>query len=387
MPDTQILFDELQSAARADGAAALALLAEHLRNEKQYHELFDARLIEARSRSGLPVVLTGSLDDLPEPVRTQMEEAYLAACREVGGLLLADERIREAWMYLRPVGEKAEVAAALGKLPRDTENYEQLIEVALYEGVWPRLGFEYVLEHYGTCNAITLFDGQMHSRPLKDRQEVAGLLVRHLHGELLRNLKGDIERREGKEPTATGPAGGEIASLIATRPELFENDNYHVDTTHLGSVVRFAVVCEDRDTLQMALDLTEYGRRLSPQYQFAGQEPFADTYPAYALFFQALLGQNTDEALAYFRERARAAEDNGPAEVFISLLARMGRNQEAFDASIELIKSDQRVSGFAPSALELASRAGCYDRWMEVCRERGDALGFTAGLIARNGAN
>jgi len=381
MPDTQTLFDELQTVAAKDGAAALARLAEHLKAEKQYHELFDARLLEARAALGLPVVLTGSLDDLPEPIRTKMEDAYLAACREVGGALLADERIREAWMYLRPVGEKAEVAQALAKLPRETENYEQIIEVALYEGVCPRLGFEYVLTHYGTCNAITLFDGQMHSRPLKDRQEVAALLVGHLHTELMRNLKGDIERREGTEPADT-----EIAPLVAARPEIFENDNYHIDTTHLASVARFAVICDDRVALTQALDLTEYGRRLSSQYHFAGQEPFADTYPAYALFYQALLGENADAAIAYFRERAVAAEDNGPAEVLIALLARMGRNQAAFDASIELMKAEQRVSGFAPSPLELASRAGCYDRWMDVCRERGDMLGFTAGLIARNRA-
>ena len=280
-------------------------LTEHLRSEKQYHELFDARLIEARDRCGLPVILSGSLDDLADPARTQMEEAYLAACREVGGLLLAEERIREAWMYLRPVGEKAEVAEALANIPRETENYEQIIEVALYEGVWPRLGFEYVLTHYGTCNAITLFDGQMHQRPLKDRQEVAALLVRHLHGELLRNLKGDIERREGTEP-----AGAEIAPLLATRPEIFENDNYHVDTTHLASVVRFAVVCDDRDALRMALDLTEYGRRLSPQYQFAGQEPFADTYPAYALFLSSVAGRARRRGAGVF-PRARRGRDRG----------------------------------------------------------------------------
>ena len=33
---------------------------------------------------GFPVTLGGSLDDLPEPARTRMEDAYLAACREVG---------------------------------------------------------------------------------------------------------------------------------------------------------------------------------------------------------------------------------------------------------------------------------------------------------------
>ena len=69
--------------------------------------------------------------------------------------------------------------------------------MALYEGACPRLGFEYVLAHYGTCNAITLFDGQMHGRPKSDRQEVAALLINHLHGELLRNVKADIAVAKG----------------------------------------------------------------------------------------------------------------------------------------------------------------------------------------------
>ena len=145
---------------------------------RQYHELFDARLMEARHVQGLPVAVAGSLDDLAEPARTRMEDAYLAACREVGDLFLAAGRVREAWMYLRPVGDRQAVADALAAIPRDAENYEEIIEVALYEGVCPRSGFEYVLAHYGTCNAITLFDGQMHGRPKTDRQQVAALLVR-----------------------------------------------------------------------------------------------------------------------------------------------------------------------------------------------------------------
>ncbi len=379
MVQTQELFDRLQAAADRGGAAeALRDLAVHLRNNGQYHELFDARLMEARNRLGLPVIMTGSLDDLPEPTRTQMEDAYLAACREVGELLLGEERIREAWMYLRPVGERDVVARALAKIPRDTENYEQIIEVALYEGAAPRLGFEYVLSHYGTCNAITLFDGQMQGRPKGDRQDVAALLVSHLHDELLRNVKADIARREGAEP-----AGDSLAALVASRPWLFENDNYHVDTTHLAAVIRFALSCEDPRVLRTALDLTEYGRRLSPQYQFAGQEPFVDTYPAHALFFQGAMGENFDEATRYFRERAAGAEESGPAEVLIALLARAGRNAEAFEAAVELLPPDRRVSGFAPGMLELAKRAGTYDRLMEACRERDDPLGFAAGLVER----
>jgi hypothetical protein len=379
MTQTQTLFDELQAAADHAGIVAIfRRLAEHLRQQEQYHELFDARLMEARHTLGLSVIMTSSLDDLSEPVRTKMEDAYLAACREVGDLLLSHGRVREAWMYLRPVGDRAAVARSLEQIPRDAENYEEIIEVALYEGACPRLGFEYVLAHYGTCNAITLFDGQMHGRPKSDRQEVAALLINHLHGELLRNVKADIAKREGAEPSDAS-----LASLVANRPWLFENDNYHVDTTHLAAVVRFALACDDKQALRTALDLTEYGRRLSSQYKFPGQEPFADTYPAHALFFQGLLGENVDAAVSYFRERADAAEEAGPVEVLIALLARAGRNQEAFDAAVELLGPTVRTTGFAPSMLELARRAGCYDRLMAASRDRDDPLGFTAGLVER----
>jgi hypothetical protein len=379
MTQTQTLFDELQAAADHEGIVAIfRRLAEHLRQQEQYHELFDARLMEARHTLGLSVIMTSSLDDLPEPVRTKMEDAYLAACREVGDLLLSHGRVREAWMYLRPVGDRAAVARSLEQIPRDAENYEEIIEVALYEGACPRLGFEYVLAHYGTCNAITLFDGQMHGRPKSDRQEVAALLINHLHGELLRNVKADIAKREGAEPSDAS-----LATLVANRPWLFENDNYHVDTTHLAAVVRFALACDDKQALRTALDLTEYGRRLSSQYKFPGQEPFADTYPAHALFFQGLLGENVDAAVSYFRERADAAEEAGPVEVLIALLARAGRNQEAFDAAVELLGPTVRTTGFAPSMLELARRAGCYDRLMAASRDRDDPLGFTAGLVER----
>ncbi len=238
------------------------------------------------------------------------------------------------------------------------------------------MGFQYVLEHYGTCNAITLYDGQMHGRPKADRQQVAGLLVEHLHGELLRNVQADIERHEGKAPAETT-----LAALVAQRPWLFENDNYHVDTTHLAAVVRFALACDDPRVLRTALDLTTYGRNLSRQYQFAGQEPFADTYPSHALFFQGVLGGNTDAAVDYFRQQARDSQESGPAEVLVALLARAGQTAAAFEAAAEFLRPDMRTTGFAPSLIELATRAGCYGRLMATCRDRKDALGFAAGLV------
>ncbi len=380
------IFEELQrTASRHNIEAAIAQAAEHLRASEHYHELFDLRLLEARLRLGLPAVLTKSLDDLQEPLRSQMEEEYLKACREAGYLFLNDGRVREAWMYLRPIGEQAEVAAALEKLTPDEENAEQIIEVALHEGVSPRLGFELVLKNYGVCNAISMFDAQMHNRPRSDRQQVASLLVRYLHGELFRSLSEEISRKQGKPPQETT-----IEGLVADRDWLMDNNNYHIDTSHLAAVVRFALVIDDPADLRLAADLTEYGRRLSPLYQYAGQEPFADTYPTHGLFFRALLGEKVEEAIAHFAERAEtlAGENAGgaAAEVYVGLLARLGRNQEALEAAARLL-SNVRVSGFAPSLLELSQRVGSFNRLLEVSRERGDIVSYAMGLAEQHPPN
>lgn len=380
---TEISFDELAEAAASRGlSAATAQLAEHFRRQEQYHELFDLRLLEARLRLGLPAILTKGLDDLEEPLRTQMEDEYLAACREVGHLLLADGRVREAWMYLRPTGDRAEVAAALEKLTPEPDNTEQIIEVALYEGVHPRLGFELVLANYGLCNAITTFDAQMHQRPRGERQEVAAMLVRHLHAELLRNLREQLTKKQGKPPV-----GETISALVAERDWLFDDNEYHIDTSHLAAVVRFALALDDPADLRLALDLTEYGRRLSSLFQYPGQEPFVDTYPAHALFFRALLGEAVDESLDYFRSRAEAMADSdagaAAAEVYVSLLSRLGLLEEALEAAAKYLAA-ARTSGFAPSVLELAQRSGNYRRLREISRERGDLLGFLMGLAEEN---
>src|ERR1700691_1319895 len=93
-------FDELQADLQAEGAdAVLERLAGLFREQRRYHELFDTRLMQSRRRLGVPVILATSLEDLPEPERTAVEEAYLTACREVGWLLWDDGKFREAWLY------------------------------------------------------------------------------------------------------------------------------------------------------------------------------------------------------------------------------------------------------------------------------------------------
>ncbi len=375
------VFDALDAALSEGGVdAAFQSLVDKLRSDKNYHEMFDARLMESRYRLGLPIILTSNLDDLEDPQRTRLEDAYLEACKEVGRLLLEEGRLREAWMYLRPVGDKALLAEALEKTEPNEETLEELIEVAVQEGVAPRRGFEFVLENYGICNAITMFEGGMHERPRQDQQEVVALLVNRLHEELLDNLKAEVVRQEGAEPAETT-----IAALVGDRDWLFQDDAYHIDTSHLHSVTRFARLIDDEKALRLALDLTEYGRRLGQQYQYETEEPFADTYVSHALFFSAKLGEQVDEALAYFRDKATSLaideHGSGPAEIYVALLSVQGKHQEALDAAAEFIPPGVPTSGFAPTLFELARGANAFGRLSEICRQRNDPLGYTAGLV------
>ena len=377
-------FDELQADLQAEGAdAVLERLAGLFREQRRYHELFDTRLMQSRHRLGLPVILATSLEDLPEPERTAVEEAYLTACREVGWLLWDDGKFREAWLYLRPLGENATVAAALGKVEPDEANVGELIQLALHEGVAPTRGLEWILQHYGTCNAVTAFDSEMGRFRRTQQQDGAALMIRHVHAELLTNVRSDVARRKPDDGSVAAPT---LTALVAGHPEIFDENNYHVDTSHLSATVRFARIVEDPDVLELAWELTEYGRRLGATFQFAGDEPFVDVYPSHGLFFAAQLGRQIDEAIAYFRQKAEEApaEEVGTAaaETYLVLLTRLKRYDEAFAAYKKLIPAGVRTSGFAPTMLELARLAGDFDGLMQFCRERDDLLGFAAGLLS-----
>ena len=155
-------------------------------------------------------------------------------------------------------------------------------------------------------------------------------------------------------------------------------------------MVRIARIVEDEPSLRNAWELTQYGRRLSDTFQFAGDEPFGDVYPSHGLFFGAQLGMQADEAVQYFRERAEreSPEQDGAAaaEVYVALLVRLRRFSDALAAHVKLIPPNVRTSGFAPSLLELGQLAKEYDRLIDICRERGDLLGFAAGVIAKSGS-
>lgn len=373
-------LDALDQALTQGGVEGmLAALADHFARENRLHELFDTRLMQARVKLGLPPVGSGSLDELPNEQRDKVEQAYLAACQEIGAKMLAAGKLREAWMYLRPTGSTKEMAAALRAVEVDDDTAEDLIELGLQERIDPAYGFELLLEWHGTCNAITVYDSQLANAAPRDQQRCAELLVRHLYKELSRNLRSEIHRREGREAQATS-----LAELVAERDWLFSDNNYHVDTTHLNSVVRIGRIVEDATVLSLLADLCAYGLKLAKQFQFEGDAPFEQTYSTHLLYFNAQLGQDVDKALAFFHARAETDDQlvigTGAAETYIVLLQRLGRWSDAIAASAKLLPPGTRTGGFAPTLLELSKQARDFGTLKSLCRERGDLLNYAAAL-------
>ncbi len=366
--------------ARSGPEVALTRLGDRLRTSGRYHQLFEARLMKSRFELGLPLRSATPLNELPEPIREQAEAAYLDACREVGQQLLAVGQYRDAWMYLRATGENETMGQALLAAKPNEENIEELIEIALYEGVAPARGVQWMLEYHGTCNAVTTFEGLFPQMDPATLHEPVALVIRHLYDEVLGNVQAHIEQQHDATPT-----DATLGYLVAKHSWIFNDGNYHVDTSHLASTVRFARLIEDRESLGLAADLAEYGRRLAPEHQRAGEEPFVDFYQDHGRWFAAHLGHQVDEAIEHFRSRAAEVDPqelgSAAIETYLILLCRLGRYDEAFKTYVEGVPSDVPLSPFVPGLAELARQAGQVPRYLEVCRERGDLLGFAAARI------
>ncbi|MBK5292351.1 MAG: hypothetical protein JJE04_11830 [Acidobacteriia bacterium] len=367
------LFAQLDQAHNTGGAeAALQALTQHCLDTHNYPLLFEVRLMQSRLQLALPLIHSGSRDDLPPDKQRPYEEAFLAAARETGQGFLDRGEIARAWPYFRAIGDPAPVASVIENYEpgEDRQALDAVIEIALLEAVSPVKGFRLILQHHGICRAITSF-GQFPVR--QGRAECARLLIATLHGELIANLKRAIAQQEEREPAAA-----DLTGLLQDRDWLFGEYSYHVDTSHLVSVLQISLDLDDVPCLEKALDLALYGQHLASTFQHRGDPPFEDVYTDHAIFLRALLGIDADAAIGHFRSKAQscdpAVQGPGPAQVLIGLLSRLGRKQEAVDASLEFLPS-------SPASFELCQASGDFERLRRLAQERGDALAYVAGLI------
>ena len=376
-------FDRIAELKSSEGPqAAIDLLIKTLRDEKNYHRVFDALLMKKKNELGLPLLRPTALDDVPADQRAEFEKYYIDCARETGSLFLKNGQLGEAWVYFRTIQEPDPVSEALetATLPDDYDKSQELINIALYEGANPVRGLQFLLQSNGTCNTITAMDQAIQGLDPKNRQKAAAMIVAHLYGELIQTVKSEVERRMPLPPSAKEPS---LRELILGREWLFQEGNYHVDVSHLNSVVRFARFLEPgTPELELAVQLAEYGCHLDTQFQYPGEAPFEDFYRSHVHFLNVLLGRNTDEAMAYFQQKL----DNEPDEpdqqmiayVMVDLLVRCDRIDQAMEiAGKHLRFLDEPTFSFA----ELCTRAGKPEAWAEASRAKGDLVSFTAAIV------
>lgn len=376
-------FDRIAELKSSEGPdAAIELLIQTLREEQNFHRLFDALLLQKKQQMGLPLVRPTSLDDVPAESRQDFEKYYIECAREVGQLLLDDGQLNEAWVYFRTIQEPDAVGKALEEatLPEDYEKAQELINIALYEGANPVRGLQFLLQSNGTCNTITAMDQAMQGLDGDNRKLAAAMIVQHLYDELIANVKAEVERRMPLPPSANEPT---LRELIMGRDWLFQDGNYHIDVSHLNSVVRFARFLDgDSPELQLAVQLAEYGTNLDPQFQYPSEAPFDEFYPAHLNFFNVLQGRNVEDAIAWFQQKL----DNEPDEpdqqmiayVIVDLLKRTGRMDLALPiAQKHLQFVEEPTFSFA----ELCRSAGRGDLWAEASKANGDLVAFTAAVV------
>lgn len=371
------LFPVLDSILESRGiSSALDYLADQFRSLHQYALLFEARLMKKRFELGLPLIQTESPSEFPERERAPYEKAMIDAARETGELFLADGELERAWPYFRAIGETEPIADAIERV-QPGENADAVIAIAFQEGVNPAKGLELILQAHGICRAITsfgMYDVQ------KDRERCIALLARHLHAEIVERMRCAIESQEGVKPECDS-----LLDLLVDRPWLFGEYDYYVDTSHLVSLLPYCAEIKDGETLKLFHELCEYGQRLSTQFQSRGEPPFEDPYLDYGHYVQALLGNDVQAHISHFRTKISGYDPQeasmGPAQVFIRLLVRLGRYEEALQISLEYLpEGDAGIP--CPSASQLCYMASDYERLRDLAKSRGDLLTYFAASAA-----
>jgi hypothetical protein len=360
--------------ASGDTSGALDCLIQSFAARGDYPSLFEARRMKCRLELGLPLIQIQDAAASAAESSPEYQKALIQAARDVGELALQEGNIPAAWRFFRAIGDHEPVAAAIERV-QPGDNVEEIIAIALQEGVHPVKGLDLVLSQHGMCRAITVF-GMIPSS--KGRAESIALLVRTLHREVAESLARTIEAQEGIRPDSAS-----LHPLIRDRDWLFGEYDYYVDTSHLLSLLPYSIEVTDEQTLRLVHELCEYGKRLSSMFQFKGQPPFERPFVDYGEYVGALLGD--DNRINHFRRKLEDAnpEDYGTAaaEVLVGLLARRELYEEALDVCLAHLQDEDPASLSCPSAVQLAALSGRYDRLRSNARQRGDVLGYVAATV------
>jgi hypothetical protein len=151
-------------------------------------------------------------------------------------------------------------------------------------------------------------------------------------------------------------------------------------------VVRIAPLLVDAASIAHAVDLTEYGRNLSPRHQSEGEPPFENHFEDHGVYLKAVLGSDTEGAIEHFRSKlpppgSDAAEGTIPAQVLVGLLLRLGRLEEAVDVAALYLPGLPEAALGCPSLAQLCQRAGQPARLARIARAQGDLVQYSAAIL------
>jgi len=379
------IFDSLQQTITSQGPRpAIEQLCATLRERREYASLFYAMLMQKRHELGISPLPTGPASEIPLDLQEKYEDGIRDAGRTVGRLFLDAGNLPQAYSYFRMLGEPQPVAEALEKYTFvEGEDAQGLIELAFHHGANPRRGMEWILEKFGICSAITIMGGALGSGqfPAEAREACVKELVRSLHNQLIERLRYDITRKEGQAPETRS-----VRELIAGRDWLFEDDNYHVDTSHLSSVVQMCSQLPKCTELELAREMCAYGLKLSPQFQGQGEPPFESLYEDMGHYFGIIAGDQVDAGVAHFRKKAENPDpdygNNPAAEMLVNTLLQLNRPADALAIARQFLTKVDDKQLTCPPMTELCRKLNDYRALAEVARERGDPVHFLAGLIA-----
>jgi hypothetical protein len=386
------LYDRLKANLAAAGPVAAAdKLVADLRAAEDFQNLFYALLLKKRVELGVSPFPTGPSSELPAETHEPYENAIREAGREVGHALIARKRFSQAWNFFRMLGEPEPMRAALAAYePGPEDDIYPIIELAWQGGLLPQKGFDLVLDRHGVCSAITMVSSSDITGNAELRDHCVNRLVRTLYAQLSERLRGDLEGRG-----TVVPADTPISQMLEAHPELMAEDAYHLDTSHLASVVQMSTYLPAGPENLLAQELCTYGRRLSRTLQGHNEAPFEEGYDDYLAFLKVINGApnpprvgnpaDVEAGLARFKvkaEREAAEGSTYAAQVYVNLLMRANRPKEALAAAKQFLLAEDDRNLICPGVNELAKQAGDFEALTEAAKARNDPVGFLAGLIA-----
>lgn len=376
-------YERLQAtlAARGPKAAVEELVAE-LRKAEDFKALFYALVMKKRVELGVSPFPTGNPNDLPAHTHEEYENAIRAAGRHVGGILLERKDYAQAWPFYRILNEPEPMRSALEAYnPGPDDDVYPVIEIAWQQGLLPKKGFDLVLERHGLCSAITMVGSSDLSPNPELREYCITQLAKALHAQVDERLRNELTTCG-----ITAPADATIAQLVEMDPTLFDDEAYHIDTSHLSSVVQHATMhLPPGEGLDYARELCHYGRKLVPHLQGHHDAPFEQGYDDFLAYLNVVAGEKVEEGLKRFEAKAAREAEQGAtfaAQIYVNLLLKANRPVEALAAAQRFLLAEDEANLMCPGVSELARRASDFHTMAAAAKARHDPVNFLASLIA-----